>query len=139
MPGCKPTLNIRSARQSWHANHIAHSVNVRLRSLKMLIDFKLPAMVRFHTDVFQSQAFGVTGSTVGPQKDVALQLLARLQMHHHMVIKCLQLLKRFTVTHAHACVSHVIGQRITDFVVEEFEHLGACIHQIEFDLQVSKH
>ena len=96
-------------------------------------------MVWCHTDVFQSQTFSVTGSTVGPQKDVTLQLLARLQMHHDMVIKRLQLLKRFTVAHPDSGIAHVVGQSVADFIVEEFEHLGACVHQIEFDLQISEH
>jgi hypothetical protein len=60
-------------------------------------------------------------------------------MHHDVVVKRFQLFERLTVSHSDARVAHVIGESVTDFVVEEFKHLGARVDEVQLDLQIAKH
>ena len=83
------------------ANHVTDRIDVRHHRLIVLIDGDLTAVVRLDADLLDVDVLGISGSAVGPQQDVGLDLLARSGVDHHAVLEALDPLILLVVPQQH--------------------------------------
>ena len=124
--------------QARPADHIAHRIHVVQLGAVLIIDGQLTAAVGLQADILETKAVGVAGTTVGPQEGVSTQLLAGLEVHDHAGLVALDAIVFLVVTHQHAVVAQVVGQRVGNLVIQEGQQTITRIDQVDLDAKAGE-
>src|SRR5690606_30944467 len=125
--------------QARPADHITRCVDVGHLGAIMLIHRQLASTVGLQTNILQTDAVGITGTTVAPEKGVGLDLLPRLQVQHHTaVLKPLDLLVLLVVTDQRHVGAQMVTERIGDLVIEEAQQPVAVVDEVDLHPQTTE-
>ncbi len=132
-------LHVRGTRQRRPADDVPDRVDALGSRSEMLVDFELPARIRFDADSVEPEVFGVARPASCPQQDVRLDLLAGHQVKNDAVVARFDTLAGFPMTDDDPAFTQVVTQRVDDLVVQEFKQLFSRVDEVHFDAEVAEH